>query len=1301
MSLSGLLPVITEDPQLRRALEEADAPVSPGGDLIAPPSLRPFLVAALAGAGAPGTGGDAGRDAGGGEGSDEGGEGGAEEAVRVAAAGAARRFVLAVTATAREAEELTAALGSLLPDGATAYFPPWETLPHERLSPRSDTSGQRLAVLRRLAHPDPSDPRSGPLTVVATPVRCLLQPMVGGLGALEPVRLRQDETADLDDLVLRLVQIGYARTDLVEKRGDLAVRGGILDVFPPTEQHPVRIEFFGDTVEEVRFFRVADQRSLYPAPDGLWAPPCRELLLTPAVRDRAAVLAAEHPGLSDVLGKLADGITVEGMEAFAPVLAERMELLLDYVPAGGCVIACDPERIRARAAELVSTSQEFLEASWVNAAAGGEVPIDLGAAAFRPITEVRSVAGAAGVPWWTVTPFVADPATGAGPGAVAGPAMIPGTRIALDPSEMPGRRASGGTGVAGPGAGARFGDHDGFGDHDDEFGDHGDGFGREAFRVEAGPAQAYRGETPRVIADVRQWIADRWRVVLVTEGHGPAQRLVELLRSEDLGARLDDVGDPGVRPEAGVVHVATGMISHGFTWPSVQLAVLSEADLAGQRTGAAGHERMPSRRRGGIDPLQLVPGDYIVHEQHGVGRYLEMTSRTVSGATREYLVIEYAPSKRGQPPDRLYLPTDQLDEVTRYSGGEAPSLHRLGGADWAKTKGRARKAVREIAAELIRLYSARTASPGHAFGPDTPWQRELEDAFPYAETPDQLAAIDEVKRDMERPVPMDRLICGDVGYGKTEIAVRAAFKAVQDGMQVAVLVPTTLLAQQHLATFGERYAPFPVVIKPMSRFQSDAEVAETLAGLAEGKVDVVIGTHRLLSSEVRFRQLGLVIIDEEQRFGVEHKEYFKRLRTEVDVLAMSATPIPRTLEMGVAGIREMSTIQTPPEERHPVLTFVGPYDEKQIGAAIRRELLRDGQVFFVHNRVSSINRVAARIAELVPEARVAVAHGQMNEHVLEKVMGQFLDRSHDVLVSTTIVESGLDIPNANTLIVDRADAYGLPQLHQLRGRVGRSRERGYCYFTFPPEKPLTETAHERLATIQQHSGTGAGMYVALKDLEIRGAGNLLGGEQSGHIAGVGFDLYVRMIGEAVSELRGAGPAERAEVRVELPVDAHIPHDYVPGERLRLEAYTRIAAIDSVDDIAAVRDEMTDRYGPLPQPVLNLLSVARLRASARRAGLTDIAQQGNHIRFSPVELPESREVRVQRLYPRTLLKPAVRTMLVPVPKADGARAGSGRAAPPRPVVSLGAPPLRDQELLAWCEELIEAVLSGIAPAEKQA
>ena len=1239
MSLSGLLTVIADDPQLRTALEAAGGEAGPpasagaaGADLIGPPALRPLLAAALTARS--GTGQD--------------------DAGKPAAAG---RFVLAVTATAREAEDLTAALNSLLPAASAAYFPPWETLPHERLSPRSDTSGQRIAVLRRLARPDDnSDPRSGPLTIVTTPVRGLLQPIVGGLGNTEPVVLRAGQEADLDEIVVRLVDIGYARTDLVEKRGDLAVRGGILDVFPPAEEHPLRVEFWGDTVEEVRSFKVADQRSLQTAPDGLWAPPCRELLLTPLVRARAKALAAEHPGLADVLGKLADGITVEGMEAFAPVLAERMDLLLDYVPSGGCVLACDPERIRARAADLVRTSQEFLEASWVNAAAGGEVPIDLGAAVFQPITRVRAAAAALGLPWWTIAPFQSE--NTAATSTAEHP--DPGAETAVAAAET----------------------------------------SRPSFSMEAMPAETYRGDTTRVLADVGQWLGQGWRVVLVTEGHGPAQRLAELLRGEGFGARTGDLSGP---PEPGIVYVTTGMIEHGFSWPSVRLAVLSENDMAGQRAGRRDARRMPSRRRGGIDPLQLTPGDYIVHEQHGVGRYLEMTSRTVQGATREYLVIEYAPGKRGQPSDKLYLPTDQLDEVTRYVGGEAPSLHRLGGADWAKTKGRARKAVREIAAELIRLYSARTASPGYAFGPDTPWQRELEDAFPYVETPDQLAAIDEVKRDMEKPVPMDRLICGDVGYGKTEIAVRAAFKAVQDGKQVAVLVPTTLLVQQHTATFGERYAPFPVKVRPLSRFQGDGEMTETISGLADGTVDVVIGTHRLLSPETRFKQLGLVIIDEEQRFGVEHKEYLKRLRTEVDVLSMSATPIPRTLEMGVAGIREMSTILTPPEERHPVLTFVGPYEEKQIGAAIRRELLRDGQVFFVHNRVASINKVAARLGELVPEARIAVAHGQMNEHLLEKIMVGFLDRTYDVLVSTTIVESGLDIPNANTLLVDRADAYGLSQLHQLRGRVGRGRERGYSYFLYPPEKPLSETAHERLATVAQHTELGAGMYVALKDLEIRGAGNLLGGEQSGHIAGVGFDLYVRMIGEAVSELRGDGPAERPEVRVELPVNAHIPHEYVPGERLRLEAYTRIAAVDSAEDLAAVRAELTDRFGPPPEPVLSLLAVARLRAHARHAGLTDITLQGNHVRFSPVALPESREVRVQRLYPRTLLKPGVRTMLVPVPKAvpGGSQGRAATGARSGQVTAIGARPLRDQELLTWCEELVEAVLRGLGPVAPDA
>ena len=691
--------------------------------------------------------------------------------------------------------------------------------------------------------------------------------------------------------------------------------------------------------------------------------------------------------------------------------------------------------------------------------------------------------------------------------------------------------------------------------------------------------------------------------------------------------------------------------------------------------------RLASKRRNAVDLVTLQPGDHVVHSQHGIGKFVEMRERTVQGATREYLVLEYASSKRGQPADRLYVPTDALDEISRYVGGEVPTLNKLGGADWAKTKGRARKAVRQIAAQLVQLYAARQSAPGHAFAADTPWQRELEDAFPFTETPDQLAAIDEVKADMERPVPMDRVISGDVGFGKTEIAVRAAFKAVQDGKQVAVLVPTTLLATQHLQTFADRMRAFPVTVKGLSRFTDNTEARQTIEGLADGAVDIVVGTHRLLQTGVRWKDLGLVIVDEEQRFGVEHKEHITALRTHVDVLTLSATPIPRTLEMSLAGIREMSTITTPPEDRHPTLTYVGAYDEKQVAASIRRELLRDGQVFYVHNRVSTIDRAANRIRDLVPEARVAVAHGQMNEDLLERTVSGFWHGEFDVLVCTTIVENGLDISNANTLVVERSDTLGLSQMHQLRGRVGRGRERGYAYFLFPPEHPLTETAHDRLATIAQHSALGSGAAVAMKDLEIRGAGNILGAEQSGHIAGVGFDLYIRLVGEAVAAFRqqaGAGEGAEddalAEVRVDLPVDAHVPHDYVTGERLRLEVYRKIAEAGDGAALDAIVDELGDRYGEPPTPVRNLLAVAAFRQHCRTLGVAEVAVAGSGIRLSPLDLPDSAQLRLKRLHPKAVYKPAARAVLVP-----------------RPGGRLGQAPLRDLELLDWCSRLLSDLL----------
>jgi transcription-repair coupling factor (superfamily II helicase) len=1180
MSLSGLLDLVSADPAVAQAIELARSGARHELDLTAPVGYRPFVIGSL---------------------------------VR-----GADRPILAVTATSREGEDLTSALATILPPERIAYFPSWETLPHERLSPRSDTVGRRLAVLRRLAHPSDEDAAAGPLSVVVAPIRSVIQPMVSGLGDLRPVSARAGTEISLDDLIEDLVHAAYTRVDLVEKRGEFAVRGGIVDVFPPTEEHPLRVEFWGDEIEEIRYFKVADQRSLEVAEHGLWAPPCRELLLTPAVRDRAAKLREQYPELDEILGKIAEGVSVEGMEALSPVLTDEMVLLSDQLPAGTHVVVCDPERVRTRAGDLVRTSQEFLDASWANAAAGAKAPIDLGAATLRGMAEIREHAREIGLPWWSLTPFPADP-----------------------------ELARAAVGVAADG---------------------------ETTLTAARGVDMYRGDTARALADVKGWLGAGWRVVMVTEGHGPAERLAEVLKGQDVPARVE--ADLANAPDAAVVHIAKGLIDHGFVAPDLQLAVLTEEDIAGQRSSTR-DMRLPSRRRNMVDPLQLRPGDFVVHEQHGVGRYVEMAQRTVQGATREYLVIEYAPSRRGQPGDRLYVPTDQLELVTKYVGGEQPTVHRLGGADWQKAKGRARRAVREIAAELIRLYAARTASPGFAFGPDTPWQRELEDAFPYVETPDQLAAIEEVKADMRQPYPMDRLISGDVGYGKTEIAVRAAFKAVQDGKQVAVLVPTTLLVQQHISTFGERYANFPIVVRPLSRFQTDKEADEVVRGLADGSIDIVIGTHRLLSAGVSFKDLGLVIVDEEQRFGVEQKEHLKALRASVDVLSMSATPIPRTLEMAITGIREMSTIATPPEERHPVLTFVGPYDDKQIAAAIRRELLREGQIFYIHNRVETIQKAASRLRDLVPEARIEVAHGQMNEHVLERLIVAFWEKEFDVLVCTTIVESGLDIANANTLILERADLLGLAQLHQLRGRVGRGRERAYSYFLYPQERPLTETAHERLATIAQHSELGAGMYVAMKDLEIRGAGNLLGGEQSGHIAAVGFDLYVRLVGEAVAEFKDDGKPVRPETKVELPIDAHIPHDYIESERLRLEAYKRMASIESDDGVDEVRAELLDRYGDLPEPVANLLDVARFRTVAASAGVAEVTAQGNFVRFAPVELPESGQLRLQRLYPKSLVKPAVRTILVPRPTT----------------AAIGGQPLRDTELLKWATKLVTDVLTG--------
>jgi len=1116
--------------------------------------------------------------------------------------------ILVVTPGSREAERIRGELHFWAPDKSVALFPAWETLPHERLTPSADIVGTRLSVIRALRGVDRPD-------VVIAPVRALMQVLPAEVVAADPVVLRPGGELDPETAAQRLVGFGYERCDLVERRGQFAVRGGIIDVFPPTAEHPIRAELWGDTIEELRSFAVTDQRMIATVGNPVELVPVRELLLDDAVRRRASEQATRHPEARSELNQMAEGIAVPGMEALAPLVSEQMVRLPTLLPAGSRTVIVEPERVALRGDETLRTAGEFAAAAWSAASIGAQTPITAGIGALATWPELDDLL----------------------------PNRVVLTSLRSDPD-----------GLRSDPDGLRS-DPDGLRSDPDGFRPDPDGPPTDVERprpevtgrVDPGlaPIGPFVGPAAAV-GDVVQKVRAGWQVAVVARGSGPADRLVEVLADEGVAATRDS------QPSTGRVGVAVGSIDTGFQWAAERIAVYSDGDFA-RRTQSRRDPtatKMPSRRRRQVDPLSLQPGDFIVHDKHGVGRFLELIHRDVRGADREYLVVEYAPSKRGHPPDRLFIPTDQLGAVSRYVGGEEPKVNKLGGSDWARAKGRARKAVKEIASELIRLYAARQSAPGYAFGSDTPWQRELEDAFEYTETPDQLACIDEVKTDMEKPVPMDRLICGDVGYGKTEIAVRAAFKAVQDGKQVAVLVPTTLLVQQHLATFTERFSEFPVRVEALSRFQSEKAAQKVIEELAAGTVDIVVGTHRLLTSRVRFKDLGLVIVDEEQRFGVEHKEYLKALRANVDMLAMSATPIPRTLEMAVTGIREMSTIATPPEERLPILTYVGAYDDRQVAAAIHRELLRDGQVFFVHNRVESIDKTAARIRDLVPEASVAVAHGQMAEADLERVVVDFWEGRIDVLVCTTIVESGIDIANANTLIVDRADAFGLSQLHQLRGRVGRSRSRAYAYFLHSPDRSLSETAHERLSTIAQNTDLGSGMQVALKDLEIRGAGNLLGAEQSGHIADVGFDLYIRMVGEALAEFKGeqAADDDAAEIRVDLPIDAHLPQEYVPEQRLRLEAYRRLAEAKDAAEIDDLVAELADRYGPLPPPAAAMVAVARFRLLARRAGLDEVITMGERVRFHPVQLPDSRRVRAARLYPGTIVKPAVRQLLVPIP-----------------------------------------------------
>mgnify|MGYP001225153202 FL=1 len=1049
--------------------------------------------------------------------------------------------ILVVTSTAREAETLCDDLEIWLSKERVKYFPAWETLPFERISPATETMGNRVEMLHGIQSGNSPD-------VLVAPVRSLLQRINPESRNVQILELRRGATADLSKLSESLVATGYRREFQVEHRGEFAIRGGIVDIFPSTRAYPVRVDLWGDEIERLSEFSVSDQRSNAEI-NSVLIPPARELLPTSKIRERASELLETEPWGREQWERLAAGEFFDGMESWLPWLMKEELVLGDILQSDALVLLLDPKRLKDRSSELIAEEEDL----------------------------ARTLAAT-----WKAL----DPA--------GNPRVFPGLHV---PFERVLRDCTSNvwtlTGTSSTPSQSRF---------------------------ETRPWETVVGSPDRLLNQIRELSKQPgMRMVVAASGQGSAQRMAETLRAESIELEVHENGF--YKGQVGG-HVVAAPIEEGFIAPSLALAVLTERDITGRRRT----HRPPRTAKGAQRTFEdLQTGDHVVHHHHGVARYVGMEHRTLMGSERDYLVLDFKGT------DKLYLPSDQIELIRPYIGGETPALSRMGGTDFAKQKDRVRSAVAEIAQELVVLYQSRLRSSGHSFPSDTPWMRELSDSFVFEETPDQLGAIQDVLSDMESPHPMDRLICGDVGFGKTEVAMRAAFSAIGEGKQVAVLVPTTLLAQQHHQTFEDRFAAHPVRVEALSRFLTATQQKKVVAAVKDGNVDVLIGTHRMLSEDMEFKNLGLLIVDEEQRFGVVHKEAIKRFKTDVDVLTLSATPIPRTLEMSLTGIRDLSLLQTAPAERLPILTHVGEYDDRAVTEAIRRELLREGQVFFVHNRVEDISEVAERLREMVPEARIGVAHGQMDEGSLEQVVIDFWERTYDVLVCTTIIESGIDMPSVNTLVVDRADLMGLGQLHQLRGRVGRSGQRAYAYLFFPPNRVLTEKAFERLKTIGESTQLGSGFRIAMRDLEIRGAGNLLGGAQSGHIAAVGYDLYCEMVTEAVAELKGEGAPKAQEINIDLPIKAYLPIDYVEAEEQRLEAYRRLANVAELIEVADIEAEWVDRYGPVPDPAQTLLHIALLRSECVRLEVTDISVSNrNRIRISPMELTQSEQVRFGRL-----------------------------------------------------------------------
>jgi transcription-repair coupling factor (superfamily II helicase) len=1111
MALRSLLAHIADDEAALRLAEE-------GGRAFVSAALRPYLIAALIDGG------------------------GASDDGTHEAALAADRPALVVASDDRAARDLAADLRSWLAPRLVRFYPSRGVAYESHLAPPPHLVGLRVAALDALLEYGAS---GGEPPVVVVSATALAEKVPDPELRPRSFHLRRGELLDLDECAAELVASGYERADQVDDRGQFAVRGGLLDVFPATEERAVRIDLFDDEIESLRWFSTFTQRSLGEAEEVEIAP--------------AAELAAEHRELAEIAAlEIGDGGERPDVTELLPI--DRFGALLDLVPPETALLVAAEEEI----APALSDQWDDVCAAFHDA--------DAHHLYVKPDDVAAALAARARV-WLS----------------------------------------------------AMSGD--------------------QPFEFRAQSADTAARSILDAEPELEKLVRSGYRTVVAFPRRGEGERAAyNLARLQTTW--LGEGAPPG--PEA-ALRFARASLREGFIAPTLKLAVFPEHRLL-RRRRAERPEAAGGRRRGALRSFtDLRTGDIVVHEDHGIARFAGFETRTVAGITRDYLYLEY------QGDDRVFVPTDQLAKISRYvgAGGEHPPLSKLGGTRWDAMKARARRAAQELAGELLNLYAERRRRSGHAFEIDSDWQREFEDRFPYSETPDQRDAIELVKADMEAPRPMDRLICGDVGYGKTEVALRAAFKAATQGKQVLMLVPTTILAQQHYGTFAERLADYPLTVQNVSRFRSPAEQKEALAGFRDGRVDILIGTHRLLSRDVRAKDLGLLIVDEEQRFGVKQKELLRQMRLRVDVIAMSATPIPRTLQMSLAGLRDISVIETPPEGRRPVKTYVGEYDEELVKQAIRREHERSGQAFFLHNRVETIDETAQRLRAACPGVRFAVAHGQMAEGELEAVMMDYLRGGADVLVCTSIIESGIDIPEANTLIVEHSDAFGLAQLYQIRGRVGRSRERAYAYLLYDAAAALTSQAAQRLAALSDYTELGAGFKIAMRDLEIRGAGNLLGDEQSGHVAALGFELYMQMLDEAVR----AGAAEDVEgeapepVRLDVNVDAYVPADYVPYEQAKIEVHRRVAGALEVAEVERLREDVEDRFGPVPEPLANLLALQRARIKFGQAGARAVSFRGDRLAVTPIELDSVRAKRLREQLPEALYESGRSQVSVRVP-SDG-------------------------------------------------